>query len=488
MNSDASSCLFSSNWLADQPSFTRQRELCFPEGGTAGLIETLRHAHQRGAQTALLHPLDGTTSALAQEIANANIGINLVAYSNKDAPPPADIGTVRHDFHPDVILMLSNQADQLSEDLLALIDVKNCLVVAQRTQHYFAHRPLFLISIPKSGTHLLYELAEAFGYFRGIECPDNPAPQTWYCVEYSNSHTVARDFFVDTVRRSVFGNRHHPFMSNPAIFIYRNPLDILVSEANYYHRDNRTPFSAYFASKDFRGRLNALIHDDWLLGNIRSRIGGFAPWLCLPNVIPISFEELIGEKGGGSDDIQADSIWSMQLKLHIPGVPEEYGQRVFNKNSATFNDGKIGGFRNQIDKTTLKGFFSLDQDFMEEFGYVKRPATLLSRLRYRWLQMWSPKALTSSVSTHPLRTDEFRRRPLKCSGKPFANTPVTVEYNYLDLYNIVQYREKYIAVPHGITPMDLDAFIQSPPQGVFIRNHLDRVKCLIDKHYVSLAG
>jgi hypothetical protein len=126
--------------------------------------------------------------------------------------------------------ILDTNPATLSEALLKFVDLKRGTIIAPVTERHFSKNFLFLISIPKSGTHLLYELARAFGYGDGIMCPDNPVPRHWYCLEYSNSHTVARDFFVDTVRRSPFGNRHHPFASSPVLFIYRNPLDIVVSE------------------------------------------------------------------------------------------------------------------------------------------------------------------------------------------------------------------------------------------------------------------
>lgn len=101
-------------------------------------------------------------------------------------------------------------------------------------------------------------------------------------------------------RRSPFGNRHHPFTTSPAPFIYRNPLDILVSKANYYHRDGNAAFSGYLQGRSFEERLPVLIDDPWLFGSIRDRIVGFVPWLA-PNVIPVSFEELVGARGGGDD-------------------------------------------------------------------------------------------------------------------------------------------------------------------------------------------
>ncbi len=214
--------------------------------------------------------------------------------------PPKGVGLVDELMPGDVLLLNEPEAEALSAIFLEYLDAENLTILAPITAHYYKNRPLFLISIPKGGTHLLYRLAEAIGYGAAVVHNGNPAPGNWYCVEYSNSHTVARDFFIDSVRRQPFGNRHHPFPRTPALFIYRNPLDIVVSEANYYHRDGATVFSSYLRHLDFEQRLQRLIEDPHLLGSIRDRINNFVPWLECENVIPVSFEELIGAKGGAT--------------------------------------------------------------------------------------------------------------------------------------------------------------------------------------------
>jgi hypothetical protein len=101
-----------------------------------------------------------------------------------------------------------------------------------------------------------------------VVCPEEPKPDLWYCLESSNTHTSAHHLFLDIVHRSHFGNRLHPFPKSPVIFIYRNPLDIVVSEANYYHEDGKTAFSGYLNHLCFEERLIRLIDDPWLLGTI----------------------------------------------------------------------------------------------------------------------------------------------------------------------------------------------------------------------------
>jgi hypothetical protein len=243
------------------------------------------------------------------------------------------------------LLLAETDPVSLSRQLLGLIDLKGGVIVAPRTLHAFDARPLFLISIPKAGTHLLCALAGS-GFDAASSAGMAEAPAL-----ISRQHQLAHaatDFFVDTVRRSPFGNRHHAFATSPALFIYRNPLDIIVSEANYYHRDGNAIFGGYLKNRSFEERQLTLVDDPWLFGTLRDRMAGFVPWLEFPNVVPVSFEELVGARGGGDDAVQRRLIWSLQLKLHVPGRPDAFASQVFDPESATFNAGQIGSHREKL--------------------------------------------------------------------------------------------------------------------------------------------
>ena len=91
---------------------------------------------------------------------------------------------------PDVlIVLLHEEPSDLSDALLRLNDLPGGSVIAPITSHHWKRRPLFLISIPKSGTHLMYELVSAFGYGQGGNSTDNPNGQTAYFINSMNPHT-----------------------------------------------------------------------------------------------------------------------------------------------------------------------------------------------------------------------------------------------------------------------------------------------------------
>lgn len=361
---------------------------------------------------------------LAEDIAQAAQaqGISLLR------EPPADEAA---SAAPQWLVFTETDGERLAAQLLSCVGLRNVTVLAPITDLHFSRRPLFLISIPKSGTHLLYELARALGYHEGVVLPEFPKPQTWYCVEYSNSHTVAADFFVDSVRRAHFGNRHHAFMSSPALFMYRHPLDVLVSEAHYYERDGKTAFAGWLSGLDAQQRIARLLDDNWLLGSLRQRIGGFLPWLDFPNVAALSFEELIGAAGGGQDAEQQRLIWSIQLKLQAPGASAAIAASLFNPESATFRSGQIGGFRQALSQADISGFVASNQDLLSALGYP----------------------LDGSIDL-PNHRQQRQAAPLHYSHETFDDMPLLIEGDFLDC-NLVRFRQRLYAVPQPLGAIDL---------------------------------
>ncbi|AON52600.1 hypothetical protein [Herbaspirillum seropedicae] len=390
------------------------------------------------------------TGALADAIAAWALAAAMPLHVQAVLPEAGQLANYR------VIIFTEQDGEGLAQMLLACLDLNDVRIIAPITARHFSRMPLFVVSIPKAGTHLVYELAQALGYAPGVEMPDFPRPQTWYCVEYSNSHTVAKDFFVDTVRRAPFGNRHHPAVRSPVLFAYRHPLDILVSEANYYHRDGKTAFSGYFHGLDFQQRVNRLMDDEWLLGSLRSRVGGFLPWLELPNVIPTSFEELVGEAGGGSQRAQHRLIWSVLLKLQVDGCVAELAGKVFNKESATFREGKIGAWRTQLTPPQLAQLQAGCADVIAAFGYsTERNAPLL-----------------------PDQIVQYARRPLRLPSVDFESMPLTEVPGFMGC-NLVRYAGRFFALPLSAGPLALESLTDAQRGRLPVADSLDELKAIL---------
>jgi len=230
------------------------------------------------------------------------------------------------------------------------------------------------------------------------------------------------------------------------LFNYRHPLDVLASEASYFHLDGNSPLSILLSPLSFEERAVLLADDHWLFGSIRDRVGGFLPWLGCTNVIPVSFEEMVGTAGGGSDAVLERLIWSLQLKLHIPGNPPSFRFAIRRELSPTFRDGRIGGWKDKLPAAAVQRVRALPQDFMAAFGYE----------------------LDGAGDAEPAQAEARRRRPLALSRAEFAEIPILVATNVLG-HNIVSLRKCFFAVPTATGRLDLavlsDADLGEFPKG-----------------------
>jgi hypothetical protein len=416
-------------------------QLEFAEYTPAAFAAALLPQIAAGARRLRFRPYNDFARQVATLLTSHSLDLILDADATAgEAALPSGIQAADPDRDPDLTVLCSGDSDHLAAQLLEYLDTDRCRLLAPITQYHFKSRPLFLISIPKSGTHLLYEFAHTLGYEHGFTCPILPDPGIWYFIQSEHSHTRATDFLGETPWHAPFANRHHPFVRSPALFIYRNPLDILISEANWYHQDGTNVFAGYFSGLSFEERLLKLIDDPWLLGTIRDRVGAFIAWLDLPNVIPVSFEEIVGSKGGGDATRQLRLIWSLQLKLQVPGAPAAFAKTIFNPNSPTFRAGQIGGYRTKLTPQAQRKFLALPQDFMTAYGYdgpdVEHPLAI------------------------PRHAERFRTRPLTVSAVDHAEAPIMLEHGYLE-HNLVLFRGRVFALPWSLGPFDLP---QAQPQ------------------------
>jgi hypothetical protein len=338
-------------------------------------LQAFTRCYQRGARSVCIEPFNQQSVFVAHQIASkygATVRIN-------DATAPLDC-----------LILLDTDVATLSERLQSLIDVP-CRVIAPITDRYYRHQSYFLLTLPKAGTHLLYELMRTFHIGSGGPAPPVRAGH-WHSLIHEHTHTAAATFFQE-LSNFPRGGADHPFFAHPALFIYRNPMDVVVSETFYLIKKDKTPLAHYYTTLSDQERCLSLIVDDPLLWGIRDRVRGYTAWSRLPNVISVSFEELIGAAGGGCDEAQHRTIWSLQLKLHVPGSPQEHGKSIFNTDSPTFRRGAINSHRAFFQDEHYEAFRRLNQDFMHELGYDINDA-------------FAPGYVPRFVET-------FRRRPLQ---------------------------------------------------------------------------
>lgn len=388
----------------------------------------------RGASGVILRPFNKIAMDFYYKVSALNPDISFYALKTEiEEVVPQGITVLDCLKKVAVNMLFHNDADSLSNVLMEYVDFENGCIIAAKTSHYYLNRPLYVITIPKSGTHLLFELLGIFGFEKNTKPSEQAENGKYNFLIGDNPHTPA-EIFLSTIRWDSQEGRGHPFFKSPVIFMYRNPLDILVSEKDYLTNFHKSSMAYYFSTLDDSIVIRELLKSN-LIASIHTRMACYAPWLNFPNVIPLSYEELVGPRGNSSLDEQIRCIWSLQLKLHVPGKPFVYGSNIYNPQSPTFSKGIIGRFKGHFLKddyeflgklNTLSGY-----NIMEIYGY--NFGDRFSKFTHR-----------------------FRRRPVKIVPPPaikqadtenlFVSKELPMDYTKTNGYRIYYLRGKYYAL------------------------------------------
>jgi|GEM_PF-2731115 len=347
---------------------------------------------------------------------------------------------------PNRIFVIYEDDPKLLSGLLHYFIDRPAIVFASITKRYLCGEGLVTITIPKAGTHLLFNLLSEFRLHHAGPFVGQAEPHTWYSAG-GNSHKNAAEMFTD-LGRSERGGYEHLFFKTPAILMYRHPLDMLASELSYFERRDSSALCHYFRQLPADRKIDEAI-DGALLGEFWRRVVDYSPYLDLQNVIPLCFEELIGPKGGGSLEAQLSAIWSLQIKLHIPGNPRFYGEVAFSEDSPTFFRAQIGRHVDVFSPAHRERIRRMPQDFFHRFGYS------LDDLPYSGYL--------------PRRTNEFRTRILSLSPpSPLAELVVSSNCDKDDSeathnavfryggYLIGEHSGRWFGAPLGWCPFDPD--------------------------------
>lgn len=352
---------------------------------------------------------------------------------------------IMNSFNQQVTVITEEDTDLSQRLLLSCLNLNNGIVLSATTKNHFSDRYIYISCIPKSGTHLLIKMLSVMGIKQNEA--SMPVKGKWNVIHDYSYHTPCRKFINYQHINALQPMGQHPIFQSCILFMYRNPLDILVSELSWYSKEAEV-FSHYlnsFSDQDIK--LSALIDDTFVLGDIRQRMLDYIGWLDFGNTIPLSYEEVVGSKGGGSDEEQVKTIWSIQLKLQIPGSPNDIASKIYDTKSPTFSKGQIGRHKTVFKDTHYNKFLSLPQDFMEKMGYD----------------------ISSRYSRH---VDMFRCRPLKIitpSEDELWRQRLIKESYYG--HNIVYAGGQYVVIEQSEGINDLSGRLYSDNSAVHLNFH-----------------
>jgi hypothetical protein len=164
------------------------------------------------------------------------------------------------------------------------------------------------------------------------------------------------------------------------IFNYRDPRDVILSMVNFLSDRTGRGFSDYNDFLVFSRILKSKSSlEEQLLYTLTDpsfpgqRDLARLIWLLNhPDVCQTSFEDLVGARGGGSDQAQADTLARVFEFLGVSGpTPGDVAGRLFNPEVFSFYRGQIGGWREAFTPPVRRLADERLGDLLDAYGYER---------------------------------------------------------------------------------------------------------------------
>jgi hypothetical protein len=163
--------------------------------------------------------------------------------------------------------------------------------------------------------------------------------------------------------------------SSRALFLTRDPRDVVLSQAHFaVHRPDHPYHASFRGRDDLAARVLVAIEGDAATGlrSIAERLDAYAGWLDGAALV-VRFEDLIGPEGGGDRDRQRSTVEAIYRHLGVDAssaVVDRVIGRLFSDRSPTFRKGAAGGWREALDDDVLARFHEVVGDRMARYGYA----------------------------------------------------------------------------------------------------------------------
>lgn len=233
---------------------------------------------------------------------------------------------------------------------------------------YKTYPKVLQTSIPKSGTHLLNQVLEKTGYRLYKNQPFNP----YIVIDYEPngilphlSHVLPGEYFIEHLAWHEDTERILLDARFKVVFIYRDPRATAVSWCHHMAKEGlRYPLHEHYKRlPNLKERIAATL--EGIPDHYSTNMIGMCPWPDLYDhflpwrkssaVFSISFEDLIGSRGGGSDETQLSKIEGILKYLgcrHNHESACRLAKQIYNPSVGTFRTGQFDAWRAEIDELT----------------------------------------------------------------------------------------------------------------------------------------
>ncbi len=279
------------------------------------------------------------------------------------------------------------------------------------------NRKVVLVTIPKSGTHLILKCLTLFK-IKGLgTCFDKeifPTKQRLNEIRKTNENQPPHHFkgmYYNYLKDSLPPRLSKNLVKNSALhrllwthwphtlkfermvdqysyanfFSIRDPRDMIVSFAYMVHENREKTksvsvedviFDLITGEQKYYMPWAVEIHEGypllWEIG-LEKFYRIYMPWLKAKNFMVIRFEDLIGEKGGGSEAVQLKTIMKIGQHLKCPmtvNKAQEIIKELFG-GTWTFREGQIGSWKKHFTPKIMQAFKSRKglMELLVDLGY-----------------------------------------------------------------------------------------------------------------------
>jgi hypothetical protein len=253
------------------------------------------------------------------------------------------------------------------------------------TEQLAALPPVLANSFPKSGTHLLVQIVEGlpgrsnYGAFLGSETSSfqlrerSPQNTCRFIRGFVPGEIIRGHLYYEPLYADELSQRH-----TVNYFIYRDPRDVVVSEAHYlremnrWHRLHRYFRDAASIEDAIMLSINGLASSSagFSYPNIGERFARYQGWLDRDDCLSIRFEDLVSEQ-------QPEIIRSIaefyaprtQTSFDVEAATTHMRTLIAPKKSHTFRSGKKAGWQREFTAAHRARFAEVTGDLLLRLGY-----------------------------------------------------------------------------------------------------------------------
>ena len=161
--------------------------------------------------------------------------------------------------------------------------------------------------------------------------------------EYITSHFGYDEVLIDYIHKQNF----------KIIFVVRDPRAVINSLYNYILNNPNHPLNFHFKnmsiSKRYKSLLFGLKFKDYNLNSMKNKYNILKKFIDNPNVLTIKFEDIIGTRGGGSDELMILNIQNIANFINADIYKTEFVvENFFGPGRKTFRKGNIRSWKNEL--------------------------------------------------------------------------------------------------------------------------------------------